>query len=142
MVCPGPWQWRWFTFRAKNLARPRQSNSPRNTRMTRKSTAEALERSIRHHKRLLACKTPAEVDIEGTTCNECALCQLFYRNNCEGCPVKEESGMPYCDATPFEEEIDALVMWEYGTGTRDKFRHAVREEIKFLESLRTTGATK
>src|SRR3990167_3658430 len=42
MVCPGPWQWRWFTFRAKNLARPRQSNSPGDTRMKYELTKETV----------------------------------------------------------------------------------------------------
>jgi len=33
--------------------------------------------------------------------DSCPLCVEFYGNECEGCPVKNKTGKPYCRDTPY-----------------------------------------
>lgn len=59
-------------------------------------TAEALEGSIKKW----------EAIVEGTGADQgphnCPLCQMFFNNvDCEGCPVREATGKPVCNDTPY-----------------------------------------
>jgi hypothetical protein len=33
----------------------------------------------------------------------CRLCEEFYDNGCEGCPVSEKTGRPYCSRSPCQD---------------------------------------
>ena len=82
----------------------------------------------------------------------CALCRLFHAiYNCRRCPVKERTGEPYCNNTPYAAALDAKDSWMYGDDEvtwqeghefivmwrlREEFKNAARDEIRFLESLR------
>lgn len=69
----------------------------------------------------------------GTT--TCALCLNFNAKawssqgeDCEGCPVAEATGKPFCDDTPYtrlEEEEDSIIPL-----------HIAKEELTFLQGLR------
>jgi hypothetical protein len=70
----------------------------------------------------------------------CPLCQKFLKNRgvtgkaCAGCPVKESTGMQYCDGTPYSEWLQ-----RNPTTPRVVRDHATKrialKEVKFLRSL-------
>jgi hypothetical protein len=55
----------------------------------------------------------------------CALCRLYFRERCEGCPVKEETGYSNCDGTPY-------TLMFYG---RSNSRPLARKMLKLLRDL-------
>ena len=70
-------------------------------------------------------------------CNNCPLCQLFIRNDCRGCPVREETLLPMCENTPYDK-------WrELGPGSdlvkTKRDRKLALAELKFLQSLLPKG---
>lgn len=58
---------------------------------------------------------------------DCALCTLFYRNGCYGCPVRDKTDLPYCKGSPYQK-------WSGGTETKA----IATKEINFLISLLPT----
>lgn len=67
----------------------------------------------------------------------CALCELFFDNDCLGCPV-ESGGHFGCQSTPYD--YAEVAMWNWGNSPRSKvareeFRRAAAAEAKFLRSL-------
>lgn len=100
-------------------------------------TAAALEESIEHWFRLSTGKARPG---ERCTSGDCALCRLFLKNNCEGCPVMEATGEPYCVGTPYGRAATAMA---YGVlafvgdaRLTPKFLEAAEAELDFLRSLR------
>ena len=100
-------------------------------------TAEALEASIAHWKRM-------REDPSGcgeTPCgDDCALCRMFHNSTlaCSRCPVREATTRSYCHGTPWAEAYDA---WDTYTvcDTASKlaaWQRAADAEIAFLEGLR------
>lgn len=83
-----------------------------------KKTATALEGSIK--------KWEAIVDGSGKDmgCDNCPLCKLFYDDWCDGCPVKERTGLAECYGSPYE---------NYRNCRSDANAKA---ELDFLKSLR------
>jgi len=90
--------------------------------------AAALKESIRKYKWLVAWhkahpKAPAQIS-DG---NSCALCELYYDEGCEGCPVSKYTGLSKCQKTPWECYIvqdDPILARAYA-----------QAEVTFLESL-------
>lgn len=91
---------------------------------------KALLKSIEHWKRLEACKTIAEADEEGTGVPECALCAVYYDEDCEGCPVAEFTDEDCCGGTPYHAADNAL-----DAGDIELFREKATEMRRFLEEL-------
>lgn len=108
-------------------------------------TREALEGSI--------SKWQAIVDgtgVDDGTAN-CPLCQMFYEEvdeedgdwediHCHGCPVREKTGKPDCDGTPFYEwraTVPYTQNYPYRAITEEQ-KSAAKEELEFLKSLRPT----
>jgi len=98
-------------------------------------TRDALEKSITawEEKVRLAKKGEAAFAKMGAT--ECALCKLYYYNDCIGCPVAAETGQPSCDGSPYMEAYRAYRnAYEYGRP--DGAAEAFQKELDFLISLR------
>lgn len=101
-------------------------------------TLTALRASIAHHEENLKVKTPRKVDLSPKSC---ALCALFFKDGCDGCPVAERSGRARCVGTPYR-ELDCATYWWRMTRTsaeRNAFLTAERAEIAFLRSLLPEG---
>lgn len=43
----------------------------------------------------------------------CPLCLLFYKRDCEGCPIKEDTGERQCIDTPYD-DIHVALRWQMG----------------------------
>ena len=99
-------------------------------------TLTALKASIRHWRdneaRVLRGEKP------DTASKSCALCVLFFSlpNSCDGCPVCEKTGRLACERTPYQRVSNLKFTWD---GKDPRMLEAVREEIKFLESLLPEG---
>ena len=92
---------------------------------------KALEGSISHWARLVTGnRVPGEAPDSGW----CDLCALFYNPTCQcdGCPVKEETGVSGCADTPYKE---AAIEWECSGPDSPEFRKAAKRELEFLKSL-------
>lgn len=82
-----------------------------------KRTVEALKVSIGTWERRAA---GAKIEVEP---ENCALCDLFYRGECIGCPVLQATGRPECRGTPCEVYTD------------NPSRNMARSEVYFLKAL-------
>lgn len=97
-------------------------------------TLDALKRSIAKWESNAVAKKPKDYL---TGASSCPLCMLFFSLRCEGCPVMEKAGTPYCRDTPYGKAEAARKYWFY-TGKRDAAHvahAAAREEVAFLRSL-------
>ena len=104
---------------------------------------------LKHWEENLAAETPDQADV---SIKHCALCRVFYSNDCEGCPVRNKTGVSHCVYSPYDIAHNKLYDWEdMYLGNEDKlylctkkevlkkrtqWRIAAREELKFLKSLR------
>lgn len=68
--------------------------------------------------------------------HDCPLCQLFHGGRCEGCPVKERTGLDCCDGTPYWDYVRYAD--EYGTVSGYALAIADKE-LEFLRSLLPEG---
>jgi hypothetical protein len=102
-----------------------------------KRTADALEASIVHWEENLAAEQPTRVSIGPRAC---ALCRLFWEwLDCRGCPVSARTGRTQCYATPYDDVITALRVWEFlpdDAAAKAAWRTAARAQLDFLISLR------
>jgi hypothetical protein len=112
-------------------------------------TRAALERSIRHWKRI---RDGRDRQIGRVSCS---LCELFIERDCEGCPVHEHTKQAHCFGTPYTEFgmfINKLlnVHGLHFADLQDKpgqkllYRRRVllaQAEIDFLKSLRPKRRT-
>jgi len=57
----------------------------------------------------------------------CGLCKLYLWHDCDGCPVKEATGAPWCSGTPYIEYEDAK--------TDEAAKDAALRELLFLTGL-------
>ena len=69
-------------------------------------------------------------EIEMGVCN-CALCIVYARYKCNGCPVKKATGYGSCDKTPYESFRIARI-----GKNLEGMRKAAIAELKFLKSLK------
>ena len=99
-------------------------------------TLTALRQSIEKWERNAVAETP---DDFATGAETCALCDLFYwKDGCNGCPVKERTGQWGCRGTPYLAADGARYEWSAcpsDTTRRDAARAAARAEVAFLRSL-------
>jgi len=62
----------------------------------------------------------------------CALCAVYYTEDCKGCPVKEHSGRPDCRDTPYSDWKSQNCRYTYNLLTKE----IATRELEFLKSLR------
>ena len=99
-------------------------------------TLKALKQSIAHWKRLATGKRR---EGERTGVHDCALCVLFFRTDCAGCPVAQKVNRIGCSNTPYVNANDAY----YDTGLDSpEFKAAAKVELEFLQSLLPKQRTK
>ena len=101
----------------------------------------ALEKSIEHWQRLAACETLDEIEKEGTSAIDCALCKEYVLRSCKGCPVYKHIGFSGCYGTPYEDVISYLEGLSDLFNLSEKFEAEVyqelaQKELDFLKSLR------
>jgi hypothetical protein len=102
------------------------------TKMKKEEILRALDLSIKKWEDILA---GTESD-EGS--DNCALCYLFVREACIGCPVREYTGYKFCDESPYDEWRDLECDTIYNTnGNIDKEAvNAAYNEAQFLKMLK------
>lgn len=93
----------------------------------KKATLEALEASIAKWEKNARVRNLDNAQIYSDTC---ALCDLFYEDDCTGCPVQRKTGLKECSGTPW---VDCCEI--KNDDDIEGFRAAAREEVKFLKSL-------
>ena len=59
--------------------------------------------------------------------DNCPLCKLFLKKDCEGCPVSARTGKGSCFGTPYRDTLRAFGKEAYDT--------AAQAEVDFLKSL-------
>ena len=69
-------------------------------------------------------------EVEMGACN-CALCFVYARYKCNGCPIKKATGYGSCDKTPYESFREARM-----DKNLEGMRKAAIAELKFLKSLK------
>lgn len=97
---------------------------------------EALEASIQHWIENRDAETPGGVSL---ATKDCALCQMFRKTDCNGCPVKERTGNMRCYGSPYYAADCAAEMWLFNPDSPEveaAFRKAAQAEVDFLKSLR------
>jgi hypothetical protein len=101
---------------------------------------ELGEEVLAHWTRLSACNTIEEVRKEDYGISNCAFCIEFYSEGrdpsgawgCEGCPIREDTKLPNCEATPYEAFFNAVEDWQGG----DKFPQAeIDAELTYLKGI-------
>jgi hypothetical protein len=98
-------------------------------------TLEALKGSIKKHENILA---GTGID-KGP--NNCPLCKLFWKYDCEGCPVFAKTGETCCEGTPYsdwQEHIEDKHDMDFIDGDSiycPECRRLVELEVEFLKSL-------
>ena len=76
----------------------------------REEVVKALKGSIEKWKKVAAGKASDEGP------NNCPLCQLFFTDGCERCPVYEITGTYLCEGTPYDEwSAHQLTCHNHGT---------------------------
>lgn len=96
------------------------------------TTLKALKQSIAHWRRLATGK---EKKGEHPDSSSCALCKLFIRIGCKGCPVAEKARETGCNGTPFLDAYKRYQQMGWGFASESTFRTAAKKELAFLESL-------
>lgn len=89
-------------------------------------TAQALEESIKHWEENVERAERNEGLLLGP--DDCALCGLFWKKDCVGCPVSERTGKLSCDGSPYYDVSTAM--------TNVARVSACLDELNFLKSLR------
>jgi hypothetical protein len=98
-------------------------------------------------------KRRADPDKVSTGVDACPLCDVFYGpagSRCQGCPIKERTGLIFCDGSPYEAAHKAYAAWhkaamEWGLKpprtqwSKHEWRKAAQAEIDFLKSLLPEG---
>lgn len=96
-------------------------------------TLTALKQSIAHWQRLVIGNS---VDIPSR--EQCALCGKFWKHGwglgvlCDGCPVKEKTGLDGCEGTPYKQAEDCFNLQNPKDKQFIKYAH---KELAFLKSL-------
>lgn len=96
---------------------------------SREMTMEALDGSILKWEKI----------VDGTGIDDgrdnCPLCQLFWEDDCNGCPVEENTGMTNCIGTPYDNWKNEEGGKPYMAVTEKEFIVA-RSMAEFLIELR------
>lgn len=76
------------------------------------------------------------LEIHETGMQTCPLCGLFIKNECMGCPIYEDTKVPYCVYTPYEDYHRHV--WT-SDATSDTFvpitKELAQREVSYLKSL-------
>ena len=69
--------------------------------------------------------------------SSCPLCQIYYRDACEGCPVYRDTGERYCKGSPYDDVSVAFGRClECGSPTNLRALEAsVKAELEYLRRL-------
>ena len=92
-------------------------------------TLKALKQSIAHWKRLATGKRE---DYEDIGIHDCALCQIFFEDGCDGCPVMKKTGEQSCKRTPYTEAAEAEDEFSLDS---TEFHAEAKRMLEFLKSL-------
>lgn len=98
-------------------------------------TLTALRQSIKKWERNAVAETPDDFTVG---VKACALCDVFRRNKCLGCPVMDATGHQFCYKSPYSDAGRAYGEWLGNPSNptlRDAAHAAARAEAKFLRSL-------
>ena len=108
----------------------------------KKKTLKALRESIKHWEENLEAAKARWFEGVLIGWSHCALCKLHNsrdsnKPDCEGCPVREESGYIHCVNTPYEEVESAMGLRGLYKRNRkpEKVVAACEKELEFLRSL-------
>lgn len=110
-----------------------------------KKVRDALDKSIEHWEENLriavdneGCSIgPASTGFEvngeiiSVYVESCALCSLFYDDDCEGCPVNVNN--LGCDGSPWADAVDMLRHYSI---VHTETIEAIQREVEFLKGLR------
>ena len=102
-------------------------------------TLEALKGSVKKHEDILA-GTGRDKGNEN-----CPLCQLFWKDSCQGCPIFNKTGVKFCNYTPYdkwEQHIVNVRKMDLVNGDIiycPECERLVKLEIEFLKSLLPTS---
>lgn len=101
---------------------------------------DLLEKSIKHWEENLQAARERRFSDILIRCKDCPLCSKYYKglftsnkDQCVGCPVREESGFPLCVRTPWEDVYYEL--YERTDGGFEGLERAIQLEISYLEEL-------
>lgn len=102
---------------------------------------EALEESIKHWERLVNCKDWGEINAEGISWEDCALCAKYLDNDCINCPIQIYTGKDFCYGTPYR-----IVEYLYYSKEHDlangvtvrssSFTEIAKDELIFLQTVK------
>jgi len=102
--------------------------------------AKTLELSIAHWEANVAAEEPKDASIDSA---DCALCVVYARGGCGGCPVKETVNASCCELTPYDAAFQAWDNWAIRgvPGVRREelkaiWTKAAQAELDFLKGLR------
>ena len=104
----------------------------------------ALDESIEHWQRLVACKTLDEVEKEGIESDDCALCEEYQytsEESCAGCPIFFRTTQRYCRGTPYG-KIAVYIQrcWDDECEfDAELWQQLSQAELDFLKSLKVTA---
>lgn len=102
-------------------------------------TLQALEESIKKWEEI------AKGTGEDKGTDNCALCDLFWHEDCHGCPVMEKSGEIWCRNTPYQPWHNQMQRKQSpgaGNGYKaetEQHRRLAQMEVDFLKSLLPEG---
>lgn len=98
-------------------------------------TLTALKQSIDKWERNAVAETPGNFDVGAASC---PLCKLFWEDDCERCPVRDETNEERCYGSPYDVALVAIKKWNYDPHDADlraSAQAAARAEVAFLRSL-------
>ena len=108
-----------------------------------KKTLKALKASIVKWEKNTKAETPDKYLIGYV---DCPLCDLYWHNDCNGCPISQKTKKSYCSSTPYQKCNDHLDDWDHQFARGEDYAKAkrlaiaaARREIKFLKSLLPEG---
>ena len=103
----------------------------------KEKTLQALRKSIEHWEDNL--RKAKEQQLPDISADSCALCSLFFRKNCEGCPIQQHTGKTICKDTPYYDVVNAIsnVDDDFAptSAQSKKIAKLCHKEIDFLKSL-------
>jgi len=95
-----------------------------------KKTLKALKLSIKHWEENLSHAKDNDLDKINIGTTYCALCVLYFKKICFGCPVFNVTGMIDCKGSPY---IAVVELIKYNKS--DGMVKACSDEVEFLKSL-------
>ncbi len=101
-----------------------------------KTVEEALDRSIQHWQDNVDADHPNGTSVAAEAC---ALCAMFWKRDCIGCPVFKATGEYLCKESPYFAAADACESWAQKPLVRNRrriWRQRARAMLRFLKALK------